>query len=471
MYVFRSKVWCQILCLSLSANAKKPQLWSHDNVNFPLELDITSEGLMSNLRSLDDIGKANGGNRAFGLPGFAASVDYVVSQTAKLENAKVWTQNFTEAFSQFKSIGLRVGSKDYKINFLQHSPSTSETGISASLILGPEGTEACSRDGYENLDVEKNIVLVGRRACPDGTTFAGLVHAAAEAGAAGVIIYNDSPFMGMGTLRGRTSANQKLIPAGLISQTDGKALADQLSDGTAQNALFQTTQINEPRISQNVFAETKTGDPANVIMLGAHLDSVQAGPGINDDGSGVTLLLEIFKSLQKYDFKNKIRFAWWGAEESGLLGSNFYTGHLAKTESDNILAYLNFDMIARGYFGIFDGSGARPGMGGPPGSEILHKLFLDAFINKGINSTVPEKFAGNSDYGSFIGRLNKPSGGLHTGSGYAQDPCYHRKCDTVDNINAQVLTTNAQITAQVISILAMEGEKRIPKSCRFFNRT
>jgi hypothetical protein len=87
-----------------------------------------------------------------------------------------------------------------------------------------------------------------------------------------------------------------------------------------------------------------------------------------------------------------------------------------------------------------------PSYKGPPGSEVLYKLFKDAFTERGINGTVLEKFAGNSDYGSFVGTLKKPSGGLHTGSSPKEDPCYHRKCDTVDNIDPKVLTTNALVS-------------------------
>jgi Zn-dependent M28 family amino/carboxypeptidase len=432
-----------------TASAYEHSLWSRSSTLLPLEADITEDGLMANLRALDTIAKENGGNRAFGLPGYRASVDYIVSQTSKFDTAKVWTQDFPAAFTQMKSISLQVGEKKVGIVSLQYSPSTSESGISASLVLAPAGSIACSEKAYEGLNVKGKIVLAERRPCPDNTTFAGLVRAAATAGATSIIIYNNSPVMvGGGTLGAfGVREKDKAIPAGFITQSEGKAIAEQLKSGTSVTAKFQHTQINEQRVTHNVFAETLVGDPSSVIMLGAHLDSVQAGPGINDDGSGTTLLLEIFKSIQKHKtLKNKVRFAWWGAEESGLLGSNHYTANLKTVEADNILAYLNFDMIARGYYGVFDGKGVIPQMNGPPGSEILSKIFVDAFQQKGINSTVKEKFAGNSDYGSFVGKLKKPSGGLFTGAGYAQDPCYHRACDTINNIDTKVLTTNGLVS-------------------------
>jgi Zn-dependent M28 family amino/carboxypeptidase len=449
MVTHRSQSFLQLWPLLCAvATAYEPSLWSRSSSVLPLEADITTEGLMANLRALDTIAKENGGNRAFGLPGYRASVDYVVSQTSKFDTAKVWTQDFSAPFTQMKSLSLRVGDRKVGITSLQYSPSTSEAGMTAPLVLAPAGSISCSSAAYGSLNVKGKIVLAERRPCPDNTTFAGLVRAAGMAGAVGIIIYNNSPSMvGGGTLGAfGVREKDKAIPAGFITQAEGNRLAEQLEDGVSLTATFQHTQINEQRVSHNVFAETLAGDPSSVIMLGAHLDSVQAGPGINDDGSGTTLLIEVFKSIQKHkSLKSKVRFAWWGAEESGLLGSNHYTSTLKAAEADNILAYLNFDMIARGYYGVFDGKGIIPSMNGPKGSEILSKLFVDSFEQKGINFTVKEKFAGNSDYGSFVGKLKKPSGGLFTGAGYAQDPCYHRACDTINNIDTKVLTTNGLV--------------------------
>jgi Zn-dependent M28 family amino/carboxypeptidase len=229
----------------------------------------------------------------------------------------------------------------------------------------------------------------------------------------------------------------------LIQQNHGQELIAKMKNSTL-TAYFQHTQVISEKTTQNVFAETKGGDPTNVIMLGAHLDSVPAGPGINDDGSGSTLILEIFKALQKYDVKNKIRFAWWGAEEIGLVGSRFYTSNLNASEANKILVYLNFDMVARGYFGVFDGAGKKFGNKAPLGSEVVESLFVDALHGKGLNTT-SAMFNGGSDYASFKDILKKPVGGLHTGT-MPQDMCYHQKCDRVDNINSFVLTTNAKVS-------------------------
>ncbi len=95
----------------------------------------------------------------------------------------------------------------------------------------------------------------------------------------------------------------------------------------------------------NVIAELPGENDDNVVMAGAHLDSVQAGPGIQDNGSGSSGLLELAEQLSKVQPENTLRFAWWGAEEAGLLGSRAYVNGLSQAERDRIALYLNFDMI------------------------------------------------------------------------------------------------------------------------------
>jgi len=134
---------------------------------------------------------------------------------------------------------------------------------------------------YSSIDVKGKIVLVERATCPTGGTLAGRIRPAAAAGAAAVIIVN-SEGNGLGTLSAPDP--QGFVSTGVIVRADGLLLLDRLKAGEAIEAYFQQTQTMEERITQNVFAETRGGDPNNVIMLGAHLDSVPAGAGINDDG-------------------------------------------------------------------------------------------------------------------------------------------------------------------------------------------
>ena len=113
----------------------------------------------------------------------------------------------------------------------------------------------------------------------------------------------------------------------------------------------------ETRTAYNVLAETKSGNDANTVMAGAHLDSVQDGAGINDNGTGSAALLETAIQMSKTKPNNTVRFAWWGAEEEGLLGSEHYVANLTEDQAADISLYLNFDMIGSPnyFFGVYDG--------------------------------------------------------------------------------------------------------------------
>jgi Zn-dependent M28 family amino/carboxypeptidase len=208
-------------------------------------------------------------------------------------------------------------------------------------------------------------------------------------------------------------------------------------------------------------------------MAGAHLDSVNAGPGIQDNGSGSAAILEVARQMAKVKPVNKVRFALWGAEESGLVGSIYYVNNLTQAEKDSITLYLNFDMIGspNHVFFIYDGDdsdavGAGPG---PAGSAQIEQTFERFFNSVGVPFQGTD-FSGRSDYGPFI-EVGIPSGGLFTGAegiktpaeaalwggtaGQAYDPCYHLACDTFDNINLYALDVNSDAVAYSVLQYAM----------------
>ena len=209
------------------------------------------------------------------------------------------------------------------------------------------------------------------------------------------------------------------------------------------------TQIREG-ISNNVIAETRGGRADNVVMLGAHLDSVREGPGINDNGTGSAAILEVALQLAKGNadrrVNNKVRFAWWSAEESGLVGSTEYVSSLTDAQLSDIALYLNFDMVGSpNYFrGVYDGTGDLGGTAPrPAGSAQIETLFNLHFSSKRLPFEDTE-FSGRSDYQAFINN-GIPSGGLFTGAEVektarqvaryggiqaAYDPCYHEACDS-----------------------------------------
>lgn len=447
-----------LLASSALAAECKPKVDSES-----LQADIKTENLWSHLEALNNIAFEKGnGNRAFGLPGFAASVDYIWSQISGFNGTKAWKQDFSAWFAEVQTISLKVKDEDLYVFGIAYSPSTSQEGITAQVVLGPAGEAGCSEESYNGLDVEGKIVLTQRFRCPTGGTLAGRVKPAAARGAAAVIIYHDLTTKPTAGSFGEVNL-EAYAPTGFIHKADGEAIIARIEAGETVEAYFQQTQLVEQRVTQNVFVETADGDPSNVIMLGAHLDSVQAGPGINDDGSGTSLVLEIFKALTKYRFKNKVRFAWWGAEEYGLLGSKHYCQNLETKEVNNILAYLNYDMVSRGYFGVSDNDGRAYGSVAPRGSEVIQQIYLDWFKAQGLETT-PAILTNGSDYASFWGILNKPFGFLNTGTGVAQDDCYHQACDTIDNPDAETITYNAKAAAHMVSILSMKGHELIPKT-------
>jgi Zn-dependent M28 family amino/carboxypeptidase len=233
-----------------------------------------------------------------------------------------------------------------------------------------------------------------------------------------------------------------------------------------------TETISEIRLTENIFGESRRGDRNNVIVIGAHLDSVAEGPGINDNGSGVGAILEIAIQLAKEEIKlkNRVRFAFWGAEESGLLGSEHYVANLSETELAKIKLNLNFDMLGSPNYVrfVYDGDGSDTPAAGPPGSDVIEQVFLDYFAAQGLE-TDPTAFDGRSDYGPFIA-VGIPAGGLFSGAegvktpeqeavyggtaGVAYDPCYHQACDTFDNVSEQGLEELADAAAHAIQYFA-----------------
>ena len=239
-------------------------------------------------------------------------------------------------------------------------------------------------------------------------------------------------------------------------------------------------------------ADTPGGRDARVVVVGAHLDSVPEGPGIQDNGSGSAAILEAALQMDALEInpRNKVRFAWWGAEESGLVGLQFYVDNLSKREIKNISVNLNFDMIGSPNFVrfVYDGDGSDTGTAGPNGSKNVEQFFFGYFASKAL-PTEATAFDGRSDYGPFIA-VGVPADGLFTGAegikteeqaaiydGTADnqyDPCYHLACDTFANISETVLDENSDAVAHAVltfaqTTSAVNGtEKASEKTLKYF---
>ncbi|MFC4149432.1 M28 family peptidase [Micromonospora mangrovi] len=214
----------------------------------------------------------------------------------------------------------------------------------------------------------------------------------------------------------------------------------------------------------NLIAEWPQGPADQVVMFGAHLDSVSAGPGINDNGSGSATLLEnaLVLASQNPTMTKRVRFAWWNGEEQGLQGSNFYVNSLSATQKSYIKGYYNFDMVASpngGYFiNRITSATAAPlkaywdSFGIQPEENVEGQGRSDdySFANAGIQTS---GYAAGASATKTSAQASKWGGT----AGAAYDSCYHRSCDTASNINATILNRSADGVAYAIWQLAVGG--------------
>ncbi|MFB7370411.1 M28 family metallopeptidase [Streptomyces sp. NPDC056222] len=210
----------------------------------------------------------------------------------------------------------------------------------------------------------------------------------------------------------------------------------------------------------NLIADWPGGDPNQVLMAGAHLDSVTSGAGINDNGSGSAAVLETALAVSRAGLQptKHLRFGWWGAEELGLVGSKYYVNNLPSAERSKVSGYLNFDMIGSpnpGYF-VYDDDPA------------IEQTFKDYFAGIGVPTEIETEGDGRSDHASFK-NVGIPVGGLFTGASRVKssaqvqkwggtatafDRCYHSSCDSTSNINDTALDRNSDAVAHAIWTLS-----------------
>lgn len=317
------------------------------------------------------------------------------------------------------------------------------------IVDPPTGGSESGCEAADYAGVAGKVALVQRGFC----AFVDKWSLAQAAGATGVIIYNE------GNTPARQNPlfvdNQPDVPATIAavisSYTVGNELLQAYKQGLNPTVDLKVYGTFTDRFLPQVIAETRRGDPNHVVVVGAHLDSVPEGPGINDDGSGTATLLAQAEEVAEghYKLRNKIRFAWWGAEENGLVGSTYYAHNLSQQEVDRIDVMLDYDMLASANYvrGVYDGDGnAAPGNpAGPQGSGKVEQVFDDWFDAQGMES-VRRAFDGRSDYVGFTDR-GIPSGGVFSGAegvktaaeaavyggaaGSWYDPCYHQFCDNL----------------------------------------
>jgi Zn-dependent M28 family amino/carboxypeptidase len=473
-----------VLCMAVLVPSA--QAAPNNNTSQKLRDAVTLAEVKTHLANFQAIADAAGGNRFAGLEGHDMSAQYVYDQLLAAGYNPTFQEFEYDAFFERTPSELQrvtapattfVNGNDFRV--MTYSGSGD---VTAPLALPSGDARGCTAADYTGLPAG-SIALV-QRGTPAGFTDNGGVctfrlklDLAAAAGATGILVYNNVDGVVNGTL-GATGLSS--IPGLGLTKALGEALRAEIVGGTPLTFHMVTNTATERLTTRNVLAETPGGDPNNVVMVGAHLDSVTAGPGINDNGSGSAAILETAEQLAGVKTRNKIRFAWWSGEESGLLGSTYYVSQLTQAQRDAIALYLNFDMVASPNFArfVYDGDNstntAPTGTNTPPGSDVIERVFYGYFESVGL-AAEPTPFNGRSDYGPFIASgVGIASGGLFTGAenpktaeqvlryggtlGLAYDPCYHAACDTFDNINDTALDTNSDAIAHVVLTFAQSTE-------------
>ncbi|WP_141014999.1 M28 family peptidase [Nocardioides sambongensis] len=486
---------------------------------------VKAKAVMDRLEDFQEIADANDGNRAVGTPGYEASGKYV-EQTLRAAGYATKRQYFSAEQYSVDAFSLTVTGVPLEPIVMSYSSSTPEGGVTGDLVA-PADPLGCDAAAWDGVDAAGGIAVVSRGAC----SFAEKAAAAGAADAAGVIVYNNTEGALNGTLGGTLEGS---APAVGVTQAEGQSLLDAMAQGPVEATLNIQAAVSTTR-TFNVIAQTRTGDTDNVVMLGAHLDGVEDGAGINDNGSGSAAILETAVQLAKatgqdkgrstttsavkgakdkaknkgpknkckkdkgpknkglkkckkpkpqgpkMELENAVRFAWWGAEEIGLVGSTHYVDNIVENNPerlDQISSYLNFDMIGSINYtvGVYDAdeSTYEAPVEVPEGSAELEAVFTDYFDDNG-QPWVDSEYSGRSDYQAFI-ENGVPAGGLFSGAdaikteeeaevfggtaGRALDPNYHSANDDIDNISRAALEIFVPAIAHSVQDLAAKQRRR-----------
>src|ERR1700744_1516977 len=434
---------------------------------------VSADAMMAHLTKLQDIANANGNTRAVGTPGYDASIDYVVGKLRD-KGFDVQTMQFDAHVFHAEPGSVTVAGRKFDAREMEYSPAA--PGVTGPLVaVGTDASPGCNAADFDNVPVNGAVVLVDRGICP----FAQKAGAAAQHGALAVVVADNVVEEQMGGTLGESTDVK--IPVVGVTKPDGALLRAAVGPATVQ--LSADTKTIQAR---NVIAQTKTGSTSDVVMAGAHLDSVPECPGINDNGSGVAAVLETALQLgSSPGIHNAVRFGFWGAEELGLIGSHKYVQSLDIEELKSIALYLNFDMLASpnpGYF-AYDGDQDLPAdkRGNPvvPEGSAGIERSLAAYLNSAGKTPQDTAFDGRSDYGGFT-LAGIPSGGLFSGAedkksseeaklwgGEADPPFgpnYHKSTDTLAHIDRAELAINGGGVAYATGLYAQDlsGRNGIP---------
>jgi Zn-dependent M28 family amino/carboxypeptidase len=436
---------------------------------------ISAASIREHLVAFQRIADRNGGTRAAATPGYDASASYVAARMRKAGYAvRVQQFSFPLVTDRTPPVLRTVGSGawDFRANrdyatFAYSGAGRVDADVVAVDLLVPSPQPNASTSGCETGDFDGfrrgSIALLQRGAC----TFREKVANAVAAGASAVVVFNEGNPGRRGVFAASLGTPQATVPALAASFEVGDALRRGSRNGaTGARVEIAADVVAETKRTRNVIAESRAGDPANLVVAGAHLDSVPAGPGLNDNGSGSAVLLEVAEHLAEVRPRNRLRFVWWGAEELGLIGSRHYVAQLSPKARRAHALYLNLDMVGSPNYVLF----VYDGEDGPAGSAAVEQR-LAGYLRARRLPFRETELGASSDHAPFAA-AGIPIGGLFTGAdgrkseadsaafggrgGAPYDPCYHRACDTLANIDNAALSQTASATAHVLRAFARD---------------
>jgi hypothetical protein len=374
---------------------------------------IQQADLWNHMKQFQAIANANIGpdghpSRNSGEPGYKASVDYVanVMRAAGYDvtiqpytfnySAFVGTPSWSEASPTPRSF---VPGTDWNPGTSNGTATNAQVQAAGGIIIpatpSPSSASGCTPGDFNGF-VAGRIALVQRGTCNFGVK----VQNAEAAGASGVVIFNEGNPGRTGLLSGSLlDANNNpfvpTVPVAFTSFDVGQSLYNESQSATPPVMSLSVSVIVDPnRLDYNVIAESKGGDPNHVLVVDAHLDAI-FGAGMLDNASGSATILDIAQKMKNVTPRNKLRFIWFGGEELGLLGSDFYVNNLTSAEANHIGYDLDADVTATPNYliGVLD----------PAAPDLFGRTVTSTFPNRVYKASTVARDQG-VDYLTSIGK-------------------------------------------------------------------
>lgn len=365
------------------------------------------------------------GPRVAGTPEYGRAADYVADQLQRfgyqVDRQAFPFVGFEEMSAPALVVTAPVQTALHPVTLLYSGP-TPARGVEADIVAAGIGR----RDDFAGKQVEGHVALVKR----GELRFSEKASNAAAVGAAAVIIYNSQP----GPAQSGTLGAPTAIPTVMIPQQEGERLLQLMAASSVRVRLTVNTLV-KPRTSENVIGIKRgTTKPDEILVVGGHLDSVPFAPGANDNASGVAAMLEVARLLADVPTARTVHFVAFGAEEVGLLGSDYYARNRAGTK----IGMINLDMVGDGPVMLVANSAGSGGL-------------LDAAerVAGRLGLRLERSRSGSSDHVTFE-RAGVPVVFIHTGD----DGVYHTPMDLVGHIQPQLLAQAASLAAGLVLELA-----------------